>query len=205
MINRYILWGLLGVVAAGLTHTGTSVGLKGGDWPAWVGAVGTVATLMGTIWLATAQTRQKARDDLTLARLHAAGMVNRLGYACSAIGKTCRTFETSLTTPIDLYIGHWLEIQKELSSIRLWNTSELVPMVTLPKNTAAKLAQAADELQTVIAEISQVIAQYDSMDHEKRENKTKFLLVLLRSVLEYTEEAATTCSAESGALNSEAR
>lgn len=46
----------------------------GGDLATWVGAVGAVGAFIGTIRLATNETRRRNTEALTLARLHGAGM-----------------------------------------------------------------------------------------------------------------------------------
>jgi hypothetical protein len=199
--NPYVL-GVLVVIGAAtdLILIGREVDLSKSDWGTWVGSVGTVATLVGTIWLATAQTRQKNRDDLTLARLHAASMVLRLHHAESMVSSVCQTLSTALDTPIELSVEHLNDMGLKLSSIKPWGISDLVPLIPLPKNTAAKLAQAADNLDSMGMELSRATANYQELNSDERQNFAKYLYVMLFSALEYIEEAGRICSREAGAL-----
>ncbi|MDN2697170.1 hypothetical protein O0882_12670 [Janthinobacterium sp. SUN073] len=45
------------------------------EWAYWVAAIGTVGTLIGTIWIATSGSRQTRKADLTRARLAASKLV----------------------------------------------------------------------------------------------------------------------------------
>jgi hypothetical protein len=100
--NLYVLGTLLAIgVTTDLILIGQAYDLSKSDWGTWVGSVGTVATLVGTIWLATTQTRQKTKDDLTLARLHAASMVLRLHHAESVVSSACQTLLIALDTPLE--------------------------------------------------------------------------------------------------------
>ena len=66
--NLYLIAVLL---AAGVTTDviliGLACDLSKSDWGTWVGSVGTVLTLVGTIWLATAAERKRRREQLDLA------------------------------------------------------------------------------------------------------------------------------------------
>lgn len=47
-------------------------------WAYWIGAIGTVGTLIGTIWLATTGTRERRRRELDLALIVSAGVIMKL-------------------------------------------------------------------------------------------------------------------------------
>jgi hypothetical protein len=140
------------------------VGLTPSDWGTWAGAVGTVATLIWTVRLATAQTRQKTKDDPTLARLHAS-MVRRLAHAQTVVADVCRMLD--IGRQIQMGPEHCASMAGKLDSIDLWAVDELVPLVPLPSNTAAKLAQSADQIRTAQKVLRKAITNQSSTQHEE--------------------------------------
>jgi hypothetical protein len=62
----------------------------------------------------------------------------------------------------------------KLSSIKPWGISDLVPLIPLPKNTAAKLAQAADNLDSMGIQLSRATANYRELNSDERQNFAKF-------------------------------
>lgn len=201
------LWGLFAVhqLVSGLFKAHHWKGMSAGDWGTWIGSIGTVGALIGTIWLATAQARRKRTDDLTLARLHAASMVLRLHHAETTISDVCQDLLKAVDRPFEPTLAQLKEISAKLSAISLWGIDDLVPLVPLPGNAAAKLARAADSLDSVGRGLSRTIADYYVMFEEEIRNFAKFLYVMLASALEYIEEAGRICSSEAGALEQQAR
>jgi hypothetical protein len=119
-----------------------------GKGPEWAGAIGTVATLIWAIWLATAETRRRQHAERVLANLHGAGMVKRIELARNSV-HTLLTF-LPITDDVDA-IGpdYYQERLDSLNRLELWQVTDLVPLIPLPHNTATKLAQAADQLHAL--------------------------------------------------------
>jgi len=140
MINRYLLWGLLGAVVVGLTHTATSLGLKDDEWPAWVGAVGTVATLIGTIWLATDSERRRRREKIDLALIYAAGFPTQIMSAKIVIWEA---MSHMLAHSADGPGSGYIEAAKKLRTAITWNEESLKNLVIVPGNAAVMLARAS--------------------------------------------------------------
>ena len=115
--------------------------------PEWIAALGTVSAFAGTILLATSESRRRRRDELNLARLHAAGILQRLVFANQTIKELIRKLERSAS--IDEFPAQLLGHSDELKKIVVWRVSDAEPLIPLPNNLAAMLAQASDELLTV--------------------------------------------------------
>jgi hypothetical protein len=149
-IGIMVCFGLVAVhqLVAGFVSVHKWPQLSPSDWGTWVGSIGTVATLYGTIRLATAETRRRERSEQLLARLHAAGMLLRLERAHEIVGRLAHSM-AFVTTVKDIGPGLFAHNLKSLEEIELWDVADLVPLVPLPHNVASKLAQAADQIRTV--------------------------------------------------------
>jgi hypothetical protein len=176
--------------------------LSASDWGTWAGSVGTVATLIWTVRLATAQTRQKAQDDFTLANLHAASMVLRLIHAEAMVSSSCEIFSAALQTPIALTVEHLNDMDFRLSSIEIWDTAELVPLVPLPNNIAMKLAQVADQLQTARKLLPRTVIHYPDLTHEERLGFVEHTYAMLSTTYALLHEAVDVCNERTGGLHS---
>lgn len=62
-------------------------GLSKADWGTWVGSIGTVGTLVGTIWLATTERRNRSRQEYALAQVTAASFVEEIRVATHVLEK----------------------------------------------------------------------------------------------------------------------
>ena len=122
--------------------------LDAAAWATWVGSLGTVGTLVGTIYLATSQARELNREKLTVARLLASNMYLRLVHAESLINGlndiVDKCEKRGEETPRDLEFA--LEL---VDKVEIWKTDELIPLAVLPNNLAAKLVTVAAQLNVV--------------------------------------------------------
>jgi len=132
--------------------------MKAADWGVWVGALGTVAALFGTIVLATTETRRRHSDNLSAARLHSISMRLRLGHAHEMLRKIAENLSkaTEDDSPQNLFALSLVNFRQ----IDRWNVVDLLPLTPLPKQTAANLAQAADELRVVERVLVQLSERY---------------------------------------------
>jgi hypothetical protein len=133
---------LLGIGAA--LHIVVTLPLEG-KGPEWIGAIGTVATLIGTIWLATESERKRRRTELDLALVSAARFLLWTVALQSALRSAIRVLPRSLNAqdPRPTYAV----CAGTLEGAGLWTTADLAPLVPLPNHAAARLAM----LQTHIA------------------------------------------------------
>jgi hypothetical protein len=117
-------------------------------WAYWIGAIGTVGTLMGTIWLATSESRRRETENRTRAQMHAVSIKLRLTHIRSVIGYVCRGLDAAAKIDHDPAII--LRLIEEVRPLKIITIDELIPLSPLPDGIAGKLAQAADEIRTTV-------------------------------------------------------
>lgn len=184
--------GLLGIAA--FMHVLVTLPFQG-KGPEWVGAIGTIGTLIGTIWLATSETRQRNRERLLVARLHAAGMFWRLIGTHALITTLSEQFESSDARGLMRILSIW---KQGLGELELWTVSDLVPLAALPNNTAAKLAEVADRVTFVRAMI-------DRMERGSPDYVLALQIpVLLADAVHFLQQAIDECRACAIALRGSA-
>lgn len=150
----------LGVLAAGIL-TGLRYDLSRADWGAWVGSIGTVGTLIGTVWLATSESRRRRFEELARAHIVAAALAPRISLLRSEL----EGIEFSLAFP-DEETG-----LRELPSVEASNflasnytaatSDELLVLTALRGNWASQLAYAQSQRSIVQHLIQNYIENYD--------------------------------------------
>ncbi|KQQ93653.1 hypothetical protein [Massilia sp. Leaf139] len=118
---------------------GQAYELSKSDWGTWVGSIGTVATLAMTIWLATDASRTKRNEQLNLALVTAAHFKVRLRNVVRVLAQARNALATPLNQPDDPRVMFG-DISQRFSDDDLWTADELVPLVYLPNQLAARLA-----------------------------------------------------------------
>jgi hypothetical protein len=142
-VVRYPLLAIAGVAA--IVVFGLNCGFTKADWGTWVGSIGTVGTLIGTILLATSERRSRRRQEFALAQVTAASFVERirvfrhlLGYAVSILEK----FEQ------DIPRADFESLHRINSRTEIWTAAETTPLVILPGRVAVKLSAFAMKFAT---------------------------------------------------------
>jgi hypothetical protein len=201
-LNNRAALGILLVagLATDLIMVGRAYNLSKSDWATWVGSLGTVATLIGTIYLAGTATRQRERQELITARLHAAGMTMRLSVVFSRIGDARRILRKGAEagiTPENLAKCH-----ATLANIDMWKVNDLVPLVPLPENTAVKLAMAADQLPTVTRMAEHLATGFQQIQTQEIKTLVTTIDVMLAAICDMIAQATIVCSTGIAPVNS---
>ncbi|RFB69909.1 MULTISPECIES: hypothetical protein [unclassified Herbaspirillum] len=76
--NKYAILVIGAAIGVGAYHATCWSVLTASDWAAWVGALGTVGTLIGAIWIATTQQRAAEHEAISLAEVTLMSMQFRL-------------------------------------------------------------------------------------------------------------------------------
>lgn len=136
-------------------------GLTASDWGTWIGAVGTVTTLAGTIHLATTETRRRKREEETKANIVASALAPRVQIA----SRQLRAFHTKLlfrnmdgspySSPKE-EAGYLLGIKYMPAT-----TEELSALAALDDGTASKLAYSQARLEIIHRAIADFIDMSD--------------------------------------------
>lgn len=110
-----------------------------GDCAAWAGAIGAVGALIGTIRLATKQSREKRSAELNLASLVAAGVMPSVASARFVVFQVERAI---VREAADGFAQHYLEHAHSLLTLCSWNAESIVALSVLPHQTAFHLENA---------------------------------------------------------------
>lgn len=108
------------------------------DWGTWAGAIGTVATLAGTIWLATESNRQRRREQIDLALVSAAQFGLWTVAVQNALRSAHRVLVNTELTPDPRPV--LMECGEIIAAAGIWTSNDLAPLVVIPNHAAAKLA-----------------------------------------------------------------
>lgn len=112
-----------------------------GDLGTWVGAVGTVGALFGTVVLARSETRRRLRQEHDAAVIAAAF----IDLPLEVYRRTLRTVIEGLKRPVeDNFDNPWEQLALELGQLPTWTREDLQPLLYLGNHIAAHLAVAQD-------------------------------------------------------------
>ena len=157
------------------------------EWAYWVGAIGTVGTLLGTIRLATTETRRHILAEQRRAHLCAAAMLLRLMRATVLI--KCTIANLDLYAEIDHAPDVILQAKQHLMKIDIWNVEELMPLAPLSGDSAFQLAEACSEIRCAFISFDNAENGRSLRDPEARKSFCKELSQLLRDVARKIEDA----------------
>ncbi|MDZ5633967.1 hypothetical protein [Janthinobacterium sp. GMG1] len=139
-----------------------------GDKGTWSGALGTVGTLIGTIWLATSESRRRNREEMTRAQLHAAGILLDIAYVRGELKLIVDEMaEFALIDPITNRI---LSFAPKLSIIDIWKAETFIPLVPLPNKAAGCLTQATDQIR-LMRRVIEKAGHDNSLDSSEKRKK----------------------------------
>ncbi|WP_090180268.1 MULTISPECIES: hypothetical protein [unclassified Duganella] len=116
--------------------------LTASDWAAWVGAIGTVGTLIGTIWLATSADRRRLHEEASRAIISAHALHLRITSAWEVVRKAIESLESE-----SIQGFKYQQIAETIIDTALWTDEEVLPLLILPRNVAAELVATRDTLQ----------------------------------------------------------
>jgi hypothetical protein len=116
------------------------------DWGTWVGSIGTVGALIGTIWLATAEQRRRHRESMDLATLAAASLLLRLARMTGTIQRVLNVLEAERPQGV---ATNYRYCSETLAKADRWTNEDLLPLIPLRNHAAANLALVLQAIVTV--------------------------------------------------------
>lgn len=160
--------GLAAAIALGL-----SFDLSKADWATWVGSVGTIGTLIGTIWLATAETRRRQAQEIARGLIVAAALAPRLNLLSYHIGAFSGRMEFSNWEGMQQGTAH-----EEAAAFLSFDytpatTEELLALESMPNNCATKLAYAQEQLVIVRGQVRYYLDNVADRDRQLPEKIAK--------------------------------
>lgn len=142
---------LLGVAfAAALVSLGMQCELSKSDWAAWLGAIGTVGALCGTIYLARTETRRRQRAEHDLALITAASFSIRIPELEQALTELGRHVSDDIELGRAIDCNRCLAILKRVDA---WTDSDLVALLPVGRGIAVKLGLANAEVASIMGRL----------------------------------------------------
>jgi hypothetical protein len=150
------------------------------DWGTWVGSIGTVATLIGTIYLATSETRKRNHQELVIAALHSSAIEMRLAHAKGRLDAT-KMLLLAILEKQDPHPQLMKQALNLLLEIDEPSPDDLLPLAVLKNNTAIVIVRSSTALKG-LRNMANVVATIPTKtDHESAQ--TLLLAVELNSIL----------------------
>lgn len=162
--EKYLVISFMGIAMLFATHQYVAFlttkhnwkGIDGGDWPTWIGAIGTVLTLIGTIFLATSESRRRKADAITTARLTAAGMYFQQLHNAGGVNLAIASIDAAINSSMRVTVG--VDFTKamvtaaiaHLETVKPWSAAELLLIVPLPEDCAVLLAGAQGRVNSTL-------------------------------------------------------
>lgn len=123
------------------------------DWGVWAGSIGTVATLIGTIILATADKRAARREAHDRAVVAAAALGPRL----SSLHQILNNFtENLIDDKFEKTQIQYASMAILLKAKHLWTNDDILPLIVLPRHVCTRLAGGRTLLVQLISDIEEL-------------------------------------------------
>jgi hypothetical protein len=122
--------------------------MNASEWGVWVGSIGTIGALIGTISLATESERRRRREQLNLTMISAARFALWIPLVQSGLS-TAKDYLANLASGADPRPT----FKRALSAIEgsgVWASSDLVPLVHLPNHAATHISLVTPKIEWVI-------------------------------------------------------
>ena len=173
-----------------LVLLGQHYDLSKSDWGTWVGSIGTVGTLIGTIHLARTETRGRERQELLNARIYGTYVRPRVDLAWSTVGSI-----RGRLNPInaDKEPEYFCEIAQQIEAINLCTADELVVLAVHPTGVARKLAIAAERIKNTAALVNTLPRMANPAMHENLPTNLRFLCNQLTEIEAILHDAMGDC------------
>jgi hypothetical protein len=175
-------------------------GLQPADWAAWAQAIGTVAAIGATIWLATRDDRRRRSNAHDLAVLTAASMTFRLSGALAQVRHISEYVDAAhkaVADPENLLI-----YANYIKSVHVCTDNEQVQLIPLPSRCAYRLAGTRDRLHAAGEALALMGVSSDRYDSERRKAAYGVANQALHEALDLLEMAVLLCQEASHGVTS---
>jgi len=163
--------------------------MSAGEWGVWVGSIGTVGALIGTIWLATEDRREARKHAQDRAVLASAALTIRLSLLADELQSAVESLLDYATTKTAAeYKGH----AKTIEDAGTWSDEELLPLIVLPHHVASRLASVRSVIEQAIIDMRFISQNYlyswmqDTLD--ERRGKLAASLVIARDTVQFAAD-----------------
>ncbi|WP_175010355.1 hypothetical protein [Burkholderia lata] len=188
-----IIGGIAAVVvisAFGATSAGTQP-YKIDYMASWVQAIGSIAAIIGALWIALRQARQQRQAELDAACITVVGMIERL--RANVVDLATISTRLSVISQFDGDPNVIYGFAKKLTDLRKWSSDEELAVIPLGGRCAANLAMCRDRLHLSAIQVKQFCATEEcGVPAERRAFATR-LKAKLDQASQMLESAAVTC------------
>lgn len=166
VITDLILWGL-------------ESDLSKSDWGTWVGSIGTVLTLIGTIYLATSDTRRQHARELRLGQLHAVSISARLLHVVARIDGV-KTLLEHVANQDPSRRDLLEECNFQVLEIEGWGPEDALPFAAFEGDIARAIVHLGAVL-TAIRQLTKIAVQVPRTDDDLRGQAANILPVVIEA------------------------
>jgi hypothetical protein len=152
-------------------------------------AVGTVAAAVVALGIALWQDHRVARERLERARLNASALTMRVAFARAEV--LAATFKLENAARFDCSPDTFEALAIRLGQVKLWDASEIAPLVPLPNECAHNLAAAVDRVAVAISHLTAFGQTSDRMTSEYRKSTAQYIAIVLGEACRMMDAAAT--------------
>ncbi|MEK6290079.1 MAG: hypothetical protein V4793_01610 [Paraburkholderia tropica] len=196
----YVLAGIVGVLL--LSYYGaTSVGSKPYDpslMASWVQAVGSIAAIVGAIWVAFRQDFKEQDAKRQAAVITASGMNFRLQDNLDDLDSLIKEFEKM--SKIDFNPMNLHRFADRLSELRKWSSDEEVTLIALGGDCSVNLAAARDRLHAAPQIIQDFFVSDGVADNRRRLAFAAKTAKHLEAAWDHLSSAITVCELSTATL-----
>lgn len=164
--------------------------MEAADWGVWVGAVGTVATLAVTVWIATSEQRKRLRAEKDLALVTITGLIFRIEIVKGMLNTIAVMLQADIRRN---FASDYVTMHALLVQCPIWRPEELVPLVGIPEHLAPRLAYAAAEINGLRIAFEMVASTPHYQDPTVSTNFNIITLPRLNSPQEILHDALFRC------------
>ncbi|VWB97867.1 hypothetical protein [Burkholderia lata] len=157
-------------------------------------AIGTCGAVVVALYVASRDSRRKARAETLEASLTAAGLTFRIGIACGTVDDVLQWAEAALK--VDTAPDNFKKYADQLEELDICSMDELRSLIALPENCAKKIAGAKDRLHVAIAFL-RAEEQNRHSDSASRKLRLKTIRACIGEAHILLNEAGFTCERES--------
>lgn len=165
------------------------------DWASWAQAIGTVAAIAATIWLATRDDRRRRQDAHDLAVLTAAAITFRLSTALANVRYIADLMDQAHKSSGEAAdLGPYANY---INAISICTDDEQARLIPLPSRCAYRLAGARDRLHAAYVTLSSMAMAQDRFNDARRKSAYGFANLALTEARNLLERATSICQTAS--------
>jgi hypothetical protein len=129
--------------------------MKASDWGVWVGGLGTIATLIGTIRIATSADRRQRREQLDSALITAAEVTLWIADLRRSIQSARKQLPLALNA-LDDTKAACSQVLVTVENVGLLQREQIAQLVSVPNHTAARLAWSTTKLRSTLGNVRRI-------------------------------------------------